>query len=140
MMRRPPISTRTDTLFPYTTLFRSAVAHEHDAEVREHVVRERAGFGEVAQPLEERRERHGAGEGHPLAEADQHPRVAAAEELEAGGGLVEHLAGAVAVDRVHVVRLDVGVHREDRKRKRLNSSHKCATGMSSYAIKKKKEI
>src|SRR3546814_12576163 len=24
MMRRPPISTRTDTLFPYTTLFRSA--------------------------------------------------------------------------------------------------------------------
>src|SRR3546814_18268355 len=26
MMRRPPRSTRTDTLFPYTTLFRSAVA------------------------------------------------------------------------------------------------------------------
>src|SRR3546814_7903672 len=24
MVRRPPISTRTDTLFPYTTLFRSA--------------------------------------------------------------------------------------------------------------------
>src|SRR3546814_4398975 len=24
MMRRPPISPRTDTLFPYTTLFRSA--------------------------------------------------------------------------------------------------------------------
>src|SRR3546814_5625424 len=26
MMRRPPRSTRTDTLFPYTTLFRSEVA------------------------------------------------------------------------------------------------------------------
>src|SRR3546814_2857879 len=26
MIRRPPISTRTDTLFPYTTLFRSALA------------------------------------------------------------------------------------------------------------------
>src|SRR3546814_4420726 len=26
MIRRPPISTRTDTLFPYTTLFRSAIA------------------------------------------------------------------------------------------------------------------
>src|SRR3546814_8243062 len=26
MMRRPPISTRTDTLFPYTTLFRSTQA------------------------------------------------------------------------------------------------------------------
>src|SRR3546814_7346500 len=25
MVRRPPISTRTDTLFPYTTLFRSCV-------------------------------------------------------------------------------------------------------------------
>src|SRR3546814_3966867 len=34
MIRRPPISTRTDTLFPYTTLFRSAqcvapVVHPH---------------------------------------------------------------------------------------------------------------
>src|SRR3546814_4738603 len=27
MVRRPPGSTRTDTLFPYTTLFRSLVAH-----------------------------------------------------------------------------------------------------------------
>src|SRR3546814_3750435 len=27
MIRRPPISTRTDTLFPYTTLFRSLSAH-----------------------------------------------------------------------------------------------------------------
>src|SRR3546814_1780888 len=30
MIRRPPISTRTDTLFPYTTLFRS-YAPGHDA-------------------------------------------------------------------------------------------------------------
>src|SRR3546814_13759770 len=27
MLRRPPRSTRTDTLFPYTTLFRSPVVH-----------------------------------------------------------------------------------------------------------------
>src|SRR3546814_20118192 len=27
MIRRPPRSTRTDTLFPYTTLFRSAIRH-----------------------------------------------------------------------------------------------------------------
>src|SRR3546814_4325187 len=27
MIRRPPISTRTDTLYPYTTLFRSLGAH-----------------------------------------------------------------------------------------------------------------
>src|SRR3546814_10423829 len=32
MIRRPPRSTRTDTLFPYTTLFRSRVtAHRHVA-------------------------------------------------------------------------------------------------------------
>src|SRR3546814_3684665 len=29
MIRRPPISTRTDTLFPYTTLFRSLRMIEH---------------------------------------------------------------------------------------------------------------
>src|SRR3546814_8153414 len=30
MIRRPPRSTRTDTLFPYTTLFRSRQGHHHD--------------------------------------------------------------------------------------------------------------
>src|SRR3546814_1038636 len=30
MMRRPPRSTRTDTLFPYTTLFRSGQCTGHD--------------------------------------------------------------------------------------------------------------
>src|SRR3546814_16086616 len=30
MIRRPPRSTRTDTLFPYTTLFRSAAARRTD--------------------------------------------------------------------------------------------------------------
>src|SRR3546814_5836449 len=32
MIRRPPRSTRTDTLFPYTTLFRSAITGELDAD------------------------------------------------------------------------------------------------------------
>src|SRR3546814_4867558 len=31
MIRRPPRSTRTDTLFPYTTLFRSIAVHDHRA-------------------------------------------------------------------------------------------------------------
>src|SRR3546814_6496778 len=36
MIRRPPRSTRTDTLFPYTTLFRSLVDHaiKQDCEER----------------------------------------------------------------------------------------------------------
>src|SRR3546814_4355802 len=33
MIRRPPRSTRTDTLFPYTTLFRSDVLHDIALEV-----------------------------------------------------------------------------------------------------------
>src|SRR3546814_3192630 len=34
MIRRPPRSTRTDTLFPYTTLFRSRGAGSRGTEVR----------------------------------------------------------------------------------------------------------
>src|SRR3546814_1358995 len=33
MIRRPPRSTRTDTLFPYTTLFRSIVIYGYPAEL-----------------------------------------------------------------------------------------------------------
>src|SRR3546814_2429606 len=39
MIRRPPRSTRTDTLFPYTTLFRSRPRHQGaERRVVEHVV------------------------------------------------------------------------------------------------------
>src|SRR3546814_5090453 len=34
MIRRTPRSTRTDTLFPYTTLFRSAVGRKDDLDLR----------------------------------------------------------------------------------------------------------
>src|SRR3546814_12295511 len=33
LIRRPPRSTRTDTLFPYTTLFRSRIGIEQDREL-----------------------------------------------------------------------------------------------------------
>src|SRR3546814_15929833 len=33
MIQRPPRSTRTDTLFPYTTLFRDAVQAEEDSTI-----------------------------------------------------------------------------------------------------------
>src|SRR3546814_8358465 len=46
MIRRPPRSTRTDTLFPYTTLFRSSgLAKFGDA-----IVRECCGLGQITQP------------------------------------------------------------------------------------------
>src|SRR3546814_12299342 len=54
MIRRPPRSTRTDTLFPYTTLFRS----ERDADVRAKLRGVRAGGLRpilcVGEPAEER--------------------------------------------------------------------------------------
>src|SRR3546814_20239340 len=36
MIRRPPRSTRTDTLFPYTTLFRSGIVQRGDRVARSH--------------------------------------------------------------------------------------------------------
>src|SRR3546814_8635756 len=48
MIRRPPRSTRTDTLFPYTTLFRSAVVVEAVAEMgiaADHMRRLQGGAG-----------------------------------------------------------------------------------------------
>src|SRR3546814_16086727 len=36
MIRRPPRSTRTDTLFPYTTLFRSRVRKDQEGPVAHH--------------------------------------------------------------------------------------------------------
>src|SRR3546814_17914381 len=43
MRRRPPISTRTDTLFPYTTLFRSEFGLPGDDGVRADLVAKLAG-------------------------------------------------------------------------------------------------
>src|SRR3546814_10214190 len=49
MIRRPPRSTRTDTLFPYTTLFRSSPLYDYEGEIAlivgkyaRHVPREKA--------------------------------------------------------------------------------------------------
>src|SRR3546814_8225917 len=47
MIRRPPRSTRTDTLFPYTTLFRSIIRRERrDAEVEARAVHAGADLGQ----------------------------------------------------------------------------------------------
>src|SRR3546814_16940066 len=53
MIRRPPRSTRTDTLFPYTTLFRSLLIHLMHT---------------IGADDERRRARHL----HPLSSADQY--------------------------------------------------------------------
>src|SRR3546814_11261859 len=95
MRRRPPRSKRTDTLFPYTTLFRSriegafVVCHRHDRHI------------DVVRVQDE----EGRDEGRDI-----------------GLGLVaEHPDRAVMKTEVRFLRLDPWCR--DRKSTRLNSSH-----------------
>src|SRR3546814_7970504 len=81
MIRRPPRSTRTDTLFPYTTLFRSAVGV---ARIRfaDHV-QQQGGIGDAAG--------HGADVGEGAEGAERIGRHAAEGRLQGddageGGG------------------------------------------------------
>src|SRR3546814_3190677 len=133
MVRRPPISTRTYTLLPYTTLFRSiadggersrpAVAHladddgttvqaDADAQRLRQVVRQAA-----VQLVERLRHAARRFEGvaaallDALLDAEQRHHAVADELVDAPSGL-------------------------DRKSTRLNSSHSCASRMPSSARNK----
>src|SRR3546814_12577669 len=69
MIRRPPISTRTDTLFPYTTLFRSVLEQRQPA----HVIAARQARAADRYPHflpEARLEIDAGGEGERVAQAD----------------------------------------------------------------------
>src|SRR3546814_3415065 len=114
MIRRPPRSTRTDTLFPYTTLFRSAAwadlkpadprraAIELGRDQRQQVF---GGIGQGAETVD-----HLGGEAFDL--------LAALKVVEA---TVERHA-KVEVGHIIFRQKDRGVDR-DRKSTRLNSSH-----------------
>src|SRR3546814_3569869 len=62
MIRRPPRSTRTDTLFPYTTLFRSLCRSDQRNHCKPSLAPVRAwrckGQGQAPQPLRDRSEEH----------------------------------------------------------------------------------
>src|SRR3546814_4335436 len=109
MIRRPPRSTRTDTLFPYTTLFRSALGGEGEDLV--------AGGGDADGMLELGRELHVAGDGGPAVLQDLHLRAAGVDHRLDGEehALAQLHAGAGAAVVQHAGR--------DRKSTRLNSSH-----------------
>src|SRR3546814_13151351 len=64
MIRRPPRSTRTHTLFPYTTLFRSLDAEEH-------LAREHEG-AQIERPAVDRREPSGVRRDGFLHRRDEH--------------------------------------------------------------------
>src|SRR3546814_16246353 len=104
MLRPTPISTRTDTLFPYTTLFRSMRAIVFIRELGAHrlpAIDTVPGFsGHV----------HGWQHG-------------SARVVDDGLGMVAVLAGWPAVFPVHDRQIFKGGCTRDRKSTRLNSSH-----------------
>src|SRR3546814_20819870 len=120
MIRRPPRSTRTDTLFPYTTLFRSDVG-ELRAELADHLRALGLATGERARRAVEAQ----------VAQADLHEGVEAVEQLaeqRRDRGLVEPAHPLRQVADLHgagVGDADAGDLRRagDRKSTRLNSSH-----------------
>src|SRR3546814_8521594 len=109
MIRRPPRSTRTDTLFPYTTLFRSRFVQDIgdlDLGHRYFLAREIAAV-ELACGMHH----------HQPADGDAHRRLA------------EHPLHALAVGQLDAEALPLpdvigrDLQRLDRKSTRLNSSH-----------------
>src|SRR3546814_14130096 len=102
MIRRPPRSTRTDTLFPYTTLFRSTV----------HADRSGADVDAVDLDLDLGTGLAGAGHGRSRV-AEDGPVGRSRDDRRCGRGGVEGevdfrgcglVAGLVGLDRDHRVR------------------------------------
>src|SRR3546814_19242029 len=77
LIRRPPVSTRTDTLFPYTTLFRSHHGRVVEADDRELIGHNEPPFARDLQ----RRERHLV-----AARDDRGGRVRTIQQLPGGRG------------------------------------------------------
>src|SRR3546814_17220171 len=118
MIQRPPRSTRTDTLFPYTTLFRSRRYALRQRDV--HVV-----AGALATPaLGAEAGEVGVGEGRRAVDRHRQHVVALVEDV-----LLSVAVVIVDIENRHpaIVRQEVGGDRGiaevDRKSTRLNSSH-----------------
>src|SRR3546814_15134426 len=105
MIRRPPRSKRTDTLFPYTTLFRSVVAQGDGKRVERNVY----GAGHRGGRMLGRFVRLGGGQGRP-GRIEQGAAYAGGNDKHDKQQVLE---GCRERMRLHV----------DRKSTRLNSSH-----------------
>src|SRR3546814_19949658 len=117
MIRRPPRSTRTATLFPYTTLFRAQCARAEFADLD---VAERHRLAVILQadhPAWERTEQRHRCElrrGHPLA-----PRVVPERDI-GGERAVQPLADAALLDaQPRMVPLADGMRRTQRRHRNV---------------------
>src|SRR3546814_16806259 len=111
MIRRPPRSTRTDTLFPYTTLFRSAagIRHRPPRGERRRPGLAAAGLRVRAAGAAAGRQRH-----HPRQRPHRRPR------RSGGGGRHDRRAPAV-----------LGMSRKARSHTRVDGGSACSTGLHS---------
>src|SRR3546814_5423688 len=114
MIRRPPRSTRTDTLFPYTTLFRSILDQPEQPRTRIALLRQRGQRADLDEAeaevrhrvrdagvlVETRRDADGIGKGETREPASEHRARQRLPRARQGGERVQ-----------------------DRKSTRLNSSH-----------------
>src|SRR3546814_10487348 len=101
MIRRPPRSTRTDTLFPYTTLFRSYIQPENS------VFKRNQGTRSADRPQISREERRLAGQSHLIAAnveaaqpVDQLPRDLADREVAPVSRSEEHTSELQSLMRI----------------------------------------
>src|SRR3546814_8775213 len=120
MIRRPPRSTRTDTLFPYTTLFRSGAAvGVGPAAIDVALFPEQPGVGELRGRRSDFLGLHGHSE---LLQGNRAWEVGKGTGFRGPG-----LSAAGRKDRAG------GPTGEDREGRRLNSRHSCESRMPSYA-------
>src|SRR3546814_2556555 len=130
MIRRPPRSTRTDTLFPYTTLFRSWFGRRPEAF---------SPFGRYLLARKRRRCASGPRQGVRRVRSGT-MKTRSGWRLRALGALAVAAGLAAAVpaeaDDWNIVGLRLGLSVEetkaaDRKSTRLNSSHSSASRLQS---------
>src|SRR3546814_1620161 len=125
MIRRPPRSTRTDTLFPYTTLFRSGAEQPRSGRRREvalEIGNQSLGLRDGGPHLRLiNDERSGGFLLHDLVLIRFEEKRIAVGAWDVAAHRIDLVCVNSGHDRLHAVRTAIAVG--DRKSTRLNSSH-----------------